>query len=109
MCIRDRVQATFNIPTELEAAYNRGVAGGKAILDAWDKYIEGVDKAAVKRARELKDRLATEAATREQAYTDVYKRQGQDRVCRLAARPSERRGPRPLALHGQGPHQQPSD
>lgn len=36
-------------------------------------------------------------------------RPGQDRVCRLAARPSNRRGPRSLALHGQDPHQQPSD
>lgn len=78
--LKSKVQATFNIPTELEAAYNRGVAWGKAILDAWDKYIEGVDKAAVKRARELKDRLATEAATREQAYTDALTNAKRERI-----------------------------
>ncbi|UQT44586.1 hypothetical protein M5E88_19050 [Akkermansia muciniphila] len=56
------------------------MAWGKAILDAWDKYIEGVDKAAVKRARELKDRLATEAATREQAYTDALTNAKRERI-----------------------------
>lgn len=78
--LKSKVQATFNIPNELEAAYNRGVAWGKAILDAWDKYIEGVDKAAVKRARELKDRLATEAAAREQAYTDALTNAKRERI-----------------------------
>lgn len=78
--LKSQVQATFNIPNELEAAYNRGVAWGQAILDAWDKYINGVDKAAVKRARELKDRLATEAAQREQAYTDALTNARRERI-----------------------------
>ena len=78
--LKSKVQATFNIPTELEAAYNRGVAWGKAILEGWNKYIEGVDKQAVKRARELKDRLATEAATREQAYTDALTNAKRERI-----------------------------
>lgn len=78
--LKSKVQATFNIPTELEAAYNRGVAWGKAILEGWEKYIEGVDKAAVKRARELKDRLATEAAAREQAYTDALTNAKRERI-----------------------------
>lgn len=78
--LKAKVQATFNIPNELEASYNRGVAWGKAILDAWDKYIEGVDKAALKRARELKDRLATEAAEREQAYTDALTNAKRERI-----------------------------
>ena len=78
--LKSKVQATFNIPNELEAAYNRGVAWGKAILEGWEKYIEGVDKAAVKRARELKDRLATEAAAREQAYTDALTNAKRERI-----------------------------
>ena len=78
--LRSKVQATLNIPTELEASYNRGVALGNVILAAWDKYIEGVDKAAVKRARELKDRLATEAAAREQAYTDALTNAKRERI-----------------------------
>lgn len=78
--LKAKVQATFNIPNELEAAYNRGVALGQAILDGWEKYIEGVDKAAVKRARELKDRLATEAAAREQAYTDALTSAKRERI-----------------------------
>lgn len=78
--LQAKVQATFNIPNELEAAYNRGVALGQAILDGWEKYIEGVDKAAVKRARELKDRLATEAAAREQAYTDALTNAKRERI-----------------------------
>lgn len=78
--LQAKVQATFNIPNELESAYNRGVALGQAILDGWEKYIEGVDKAAVKRARELKDRLATEAAAREQAYTDALTNDTRERI-----------------------------
>lgn len=78
--LKAKVQATFNVPNELEAAYNRGVAWGKAILEGWEKYIEGVDKQAVKRARELKDRLATEAATREQAYTDALTNAKRERI-----------------------------
>lgn len=78
--LKAKVQATFNVPNELEAAYNRGVAWGKAILEGWEKYIEGVDKAAVKRARELKDRLATEAASREQAYTDALTDAKRERI-----------------------------
>lgn len=78
--LKAKVQATFNIPNELEAAYSRGVAWGQAILDGWEKYIEGVDKAAVKRARELKDRLATEAAAREQAYTDALTSAKRERI-----------------------------
>ena len=78
--LKAKVQATFNIPNELEAAYGRGVAWGQAILDGWEKYIEGVDKAAVKRARELKDRLAREAAAREQAYTDALTNAKRERI-----------------------------
>lgn len=78
--LKARVQATLNIPNELEASYNRGVALGQVILNAWDKYIAGVDKAAVKRARELKDRLATEAAAREQAYTDALTNAKRERI-----------------------------
>ena len=78
--LKAKVQATFNIPNELESAYNRGVAWGQAILDGWEKYIEGVDKAAVKRARELKDRLAREAAAREQAYTDALTNAKRERI-----------------------------
>ncbi len=78
--LKAKVQATFNIPNELEAAYGRGVAWGQAILDGWEKYIEGVDKAAVKRARELKDRLAREAAAREQAYTDALTNDNRERI-----------------------------
>lgn len=78
--LKARVQATLNIPNELEASYNRGVALGQVILDAWDKYIAGVDKAAVKRTRELKDRLATEAAAREQAYTDALTNAKRERI-----------------------------
>lgn len=78
--LKAKVQATFNIPNELEAAYGRGVALGQAILDGWEKYIEGVDKAAVKRARELKDRLAREAAAREQAYTDALTNAKRERI-----------------------------
>lgn len=78
--LKARVQATLNIPNELEASYNRGVALGQVILDAWDKYIAGVDKAAVKRAHELKDRLATEAAEREQAYTDALTNAKRERI-----------------------------
>ena len=78
--LKSKVQATFNIPTELEAAYNRGVAWGKAILEGWNKYIEGVDKQAVKRARELKARRAPGAATREQAYTDALTNAKRERI-----------------------------
>ena len=78
--LKAKVQATFNIPNELEAAYGRGVAWGQALLDGWEKYIEGVDKAAVKRARELKDRLAREAAAREQAYTDALTNAKRERI-----------------------------
>lgn len=78
--LRGRMMATFNIANELESYYNRGKAVGQWILDTWDKVIEGVDKQAVKRARELKDRLATEAATREQAYTDALTNAKRERI-----------------------------
>lgn len=74
------MMATFNVVNELESFYNRGKAIGQWILDSWDKVIEGVDKAAVKRARELKDRLATEAAEREQAYTDALTNAKRERI-----------------------------
>lgn len=78
--LRGKMMATFNIANELESYYNRGKAIGQWILDTWDKVIEGVDKAAVKRARELKDRLATEAAEREQAYTDALTNAKRERI-----------------------------
>lgn len=78
--LRGKMMATFNIANELESYYNRGKAVGQWILDTWDRVIDGVDKAAVKRARELKDRLATEAAQREQAYTDALTNAKRDRI-----------------------------
>lgn len=78
--LRGKMMATFNIANELESYYNRGKAVGQWILDTWDKVVEGVDKAAVKRARELKDRLATEAAEREQAYTDALTNAKRERI-----------------------------
>lgn len=80
VALRGRMMATFNVVNELESFYNRGKAIGQWILDSWDKVIEGVDKAAVKRARELKDRLATEAAEREQAYTDALTNAKRERI-----------------------------
>ena len=80
VALRGRMMATFNVVNELESFYNRGKAIGQWILDSWDKVIEGVDKAAVKRARELKDRLATEAAEREQAYTDALTNARRERI-----------------------------
>lgn len=80
VALRGRMMATFNIANELESYYNRGKAIGQWILDTWDKVIEGVDKQAVKRARELKDRLATEAAEREQAYTDALTNAKRERL-----------------------------
>lgn len=85
VALRGRMMATFNVVNELESFYNRGKAIGQWILDSWDKVIEGVDKAAVKRARELKDRLATEAAEREQAYTEADQRQARAHLRRGAA------------------------
>lgn len=78
--LRGKMMATFNIANELESYYNRGKAVGQWILDTWDKVVEGVDKQAVKRARELKDRLATEAAAREQAYTDALTNAKRERI-----------------------------
>lgn len=78
--LRGRMMATFNVANELESYYNRGKAVGQWILDTWDKVIDGVDKAAVKRARELKDRLATEAAERERAYTDALTNAKRERI-----------------------------
>lgn len=78
--LRGKMMATFNVANELESYYNRGKAIGQWILDTWDKVIEGVDKQAVKRARELKDRLATEAAEREQAYTDALTNAKRERI-----------------------------
>lgn len=71
MALKGKFVASLNAVNELKGYWELGKSIGQGILDWWERYIDGVDRAAVKRVRDLKDRLMTEAAARDRAYSNA--------------------------------------
>lgn len=71
MALKGKFVASLNAVNELKGYWELGKSIGQGILDWWERYVDGIDRAAVKRVRDLKDRLMTEAAARDRAYSNA--------------------------------------